>query len=149
MPRFAKVFATILFAVVVAILAGNAFADGSEVTTGQFLVAVAKAHKLDVSDPANAADALRAAGYAIPKVVFDEPLTEGAVVSIAAALRFNLTTQTPDAAFTQTQMNVFLQSFGKEMATQGDPGGISNSNGVDPETKGMKKGHDKSKSEPL
>ncbi len=149
MPQFTKVFATILLAVVVAILTGNAFADGGEVTTGQFLVAVAKAHNFNVSDPANAADSLRAAGYAMPKVAFDKPLTEGVVVSIAAALQLNVTTQEPEAAFSETQVDVFLQSFGQELATRGDQDTRSDSASPEPPIQIRKRTKTKSCSDPL
>ncbi len=147
MQRIPKFLSPILVGVVVLTAGAVAFAAADNVTTGQFLVAVAKAHHLDATDPAAAAGALRAAGYALPEMRYDSTLTEGTVVSIASALGLKVTTQRPQAPFTSVQVDAFLKSFGQQLgvAPNAQPAGSPPFN---PENKGKKKGHTKSRIEP-
>jgi hypothetical protein len=149
MNRIPRLCVSILVAAVVLTAGAAAFAATDNVTTGQFLVAVAKVHHLDAADPAAAAGSLRAAGYALPELRFDNTLTEGSVASIASALGLRVTTQNPQAIFTPSQVDAFLNSFGQELGNRAasDP----TTTASDPLTKGKgkKKGLTKSRSEPL
>lgn len=148
MPRARRTLIPILLAAMVALLAGSAAlaADG-DVSTGQFVVAVAKEAGVSGADPAAAEKALRTAGYALPKLDLDKPLTEGIVVAIASALGLSVTTQHPDAAFGSTRVAAFLGRFGSELGHRA--GSSPTINATDPSTKGKKKGHTKSNPEPL
>lgn len=124
----------------------------SVVTNGQFLVALARARGSAVSDPAQAAESLRAAGYAVPSLPLDRALTEGSVVAIATSLGLNVSTSSPSAPFTSSQVDAFVRSFGAELgATNPAPGGPIQADGSDPlsKGKGLKKGLTKSRTEPL
>ncbi len=147
MQRIPRFCTSIVLAVVVLTAGAVAFAATDNVTTGQFLVAVAKAHHLDAADPAAAAGALRAAGYALPEMRLDSTLTEGTVASVASALGLNVTTQKPQSLFTSAQVDAFIKSFGQELGSRQAPVPAS----TDPlnKGKGKKKGLTKSRTEPL
>ncbi len=149
MHRIPRLLASILVAAVVLTAGAVVFAATDSVTTGQFLVAVAKAQHLDASDPAVAAGSLRAAGYALPEARLDSTLTEGTVAAIATSLGLRVTTQNPRAAFTSSQVDAFLSSFGPELGNR--QGASVTTNSTDPSTrgKGKKKGLTKSRTEPL
>jgi hypothetical protein len=136
-------------ALLVLVLGLSAFA-ASDVTTGQFLIAVAKAKGLAATDAATAVDALRAAGYKVPRVALEQPLTEGAVTAVAVAIGLPVTTKSPDAPFASSQVDAFLAAFDEQIGARRGRNSTqdSDSSGVDPETKGKKKGHHKSSSEP-
>lgn len=136
----------------VALVAAPAFA--SQVTVGQFLVEIAKAKRVAVSDGASAEQSLRAMGIALPSVDLKKGLTESDVTAIASSMGVRVTTTRPDAPFNENQVSSFIQSFGSELAP-GTPGApvMPNSQGGDPGNsgngKGKKKGHNKSASEPI
>ena len=137
-----------VFLAVVALVAGTAAIAGSHpVTTGHFLEEVAKAQRLDAADPTSAASSLRAAGFRLPDVELDRPLTEGSVASIATAMGIRVTTRNPDSPFSWEQMTLFLKSFSRELGASTGDATVS---GTDPLTKGKgkKKGLTKSRSEP-
>jgi hypothetical protein len=148
MPRTSRTLTSIMLAAMVALLAlSAALAGNSDVTTGQFLVAIAKEANVGAADPVAAAEALRSAGYPLPKLDPDKPLTEGTVAVIANALGLRVTTQSPDAAFGSGQVAAFLGTFGRDLGSRA--GSRPDIDGTDPSTKGKKKGHHKSSSEPL
>jgi hypothetical protein len=148
MPRTRRTLTPIVLAAVAAILAGYAaFAGNGDATTGQFLVAIAKEASVNAGDPVTAAQALRSAGYALPNLDLDKQLTEGTVAAIANSLGLNVTTQQPGAAFGSAQVAAFVDTFGRDLGSRaGSQPGIK---GTDPSTKGKKKGHNKSNSEPI
>lgn len=149
MPRIARVNLLLVLLAVAALVAGTtAMAAPRTVSTGQFLVEVAKAQRLDAADPASAANSLRAAGFKLPDVALDKPLTEGMVTSIASALGIRVTTKNPDASFGADQMDNFLKNFSRELSAQAGDTTVA---GSDPLTKGKgkKKGLTKTRSEPL
>jgi hypothetical protein len=148
MPRIARVNLLVALLAVAALVAGtSAIAAPHDVTTGQFLVEIAKAQKLDAADPASASNSLRAAGFRVPDVQLEKPLTEGTVSSIATALGLRITTHNPDATFNNDQMDAFLKSFSRDLGIRT---GETSLTGADPLTKGKgkKKGLTKSRSEP-
>jgi len=149
MHRIPRLCVSILVGAVVLTAGAAAFAANDNVTTGQFLVAVAKVHHLDAADPAAAAGSLRAAGYALPEMRFDSTLTEGSVASIASALGLKVTTQNPQAIFTPSQVDAFLNGFGQELGNRA--GSAPTTAATDPMSKGKgkKKGHTKSRTEPM
>jgi hypothetical protein len=148
MSRTTRNLTPIVLAAVVAMLAGHAaFAGSGDVTTGQFLVAIAKEVNVSAGDPVTAEQALRSAGYTVPNLDLDERLTEGTVAAIANALGLHVTTQQPGAAFGSAQVSAFLDTFGRDLGVRADsqPGIRS----ADPATKGKKKGQHKSQCDPV
>lgn len=88
-----------------------ALAAQTQETVGRFLVDIALLKKLDAPDPASAERSLREAGYTLPSLRLDGPLTEDAVVGIGQALGLNLRTHRAGAPFTDTQASDFLSTF--------------------------------------
>lgn len=136
----------------VALVAAPAFA--SQVTVGQFLVEIAKAKRVAVSDGASAEQSLRSMGIALPSVDLKKGLTESDVTAIASAMGVRVTTTRPDAPFNENQVSSFIQSFGSELSpgspeAPATPNSQGGSPGNSDNGKGKKKGHNKSASEPI
>jgi hypothetical protein len=137
----------------IAAAAVPAFAGG--VTVGRFYTELAKAKHLGAVDAVSAEAGLRAAGYDLPQLTLSKGLTEGDVTAISNVMGLSVTTTHPDSAITETQMNQFLSSFGRELgaATLATGSTSTRSQGGDPGNsgngKGKKKGHNKSPSEPM
>jgi hypothetical protein len=108
---------------------------------------------------------LKAAGVSLPSLDAAKPLTEQDVVAIAKSLGISTTTRAPDAPFNKSRGRSFISAFRSEIGSGGQdatrddiPGngegtgpGNGNGNGppFDPFSKGKKKGHNKSESDPV
>ena len=151
MHRTTRTVTPIVLAAVAAILAGYAaFAGNGDMTTGQFVVAIAREVNVSAGDPVVALDALRSAGCHLPNLELDKPLTEGTVATIANSLGLHVTTQQPDAAFGAAQVAAFVDTFGRDLGARlGSRPDVNGTPGFDPKTKGKKKGHYKSRCEPI
>ena len=143
------------FGVAAAALLGAALFGGvalaKSATVGDFLVEIAKAKSLSASDPVSARAALTSAGVALPPLALDKALTEGDVVQIGGALGVPVTTSSPSTPFDSGQVDGFISTFGKKLASPGDqtqsPADFPNP-GTD-KGRGKKKGHHKSPSDPV
>jgi len=146
------------------VVASVAFAAKDDsATVGWLLREIAIARGLSAPTEAGAARALGAAGVSIPSLDPAKSLTEQDVVAIAKSFGIDVTTRTPDAPFTKARGHAFLAIFGNEIGDgQGAaPHGAGNGNGTgpgngngngppfDPFSKGKKKGHNKSESDPI
>jgi len=132
-----------------ALVVAPSFAAG-EVTVGQFLVEIAKVKNLAASDSISAEGALRASGAALPAIDHGKTLTEGDVAAISSSVGLRVTTRTPGAAFTRSQVDAYLVSFGKELGSQDSS--TRSADNLPPSAskgKGKKKGHFKSPTDPV
>ncbi len=142
------VAAFVALAVCVPVMAANT------VSVGDFVVELARVKGLAASNVAEAMASIESTGVKLPVADFDRTLTQGDVVAIGNAAGLNLSSSTPEAAFTGAQVDAFLVSLAPELgATDGDDStdGAYNDNGADPRTKGKgkKKGLFRSPSEPM
>jgi hypothetical protein len=144
-----KVGAAVVVALLLAVMALPVVA-ASQATVGQFVVELARAKSVNATDARIALDSLRAAGVNLPaNLDLNRRLTEADVAEIARAVGVRVTTNQPDAAFTDEQVDRFFVSFAGEIAgaDSGDEGLAPQGNGkgppFDPSTKGKgkKKGH--------
>ncbi len=117
-----------------------------KVTVGDFLTQIAHVQNLQATDGASAASSLRSAGINLPALDLNAPLTEGTVAQVAGSLGLTVTTSNPQAPFSQTQVDAFVSSFGTQLKVVAP---TPTTNAVDPSTKGKKKGHTKSRSQPI
>lgn len=153
--RLKRLIILVLFALTVS-LAGATHAGSGGYTVGRFLVEIVSAKGPAATSPDQAARTLRAAGYQLPNLPLDAALTEGAVTEIAIALGIKVTTRSPNAQFSGSQVDAFLTTFGPEIRGgcqpqgNGNGNGQGNGNGADPRTKGKgwKKGLYKSHHQP-
>jgi hypothetical protein len=145
MKNVSRIIVMVVFALALAIPAQAAAGD---VTVGQFLVEIAKVKNISAMDGASAAAALRAQGMTLPSLDLGKRLTEGDVAAIAQSAGINVTTTRPANPFTSGQVDQFLSSFASDLGRTKDPGTQNPmAPGFDPETKGKKKGHNKTRSE--
>jgi hypothetical protein len=126
-------------------------AFAGNVTVGRFYTELAQAKRLVSVDAASAEASLRGAGFNLPKLDLGKSLTEGDMTSISTALGLSVTTEKPSQLISDAQLNTFMSSFGSQIgAPTGKLGGAVT---VDPfavnGSKGKKKGHHKSTSEPI
>ena len=124
------------------------------VTVGDFVIELARAKGFAASNAAQAKASIEGTGVTLPVADFGRVLTQGDVVAIGNAAGLDLSSSTPEAAFTGDQVDAFLVSLAPELgATDGDNAtdGAYNDNGADPRTKGKgkKKGLFRSPSEPM
>ena len=124
------------------------------VTVGDFVMELARVKGLSASSAAQAKASIESTGVTLPVADFGRVLTQGDVVAIGNAAGLNLSSSTPEAAFTGDQVDAFLVVLAPELgATDGDNStdGAYNDNGADPRTKGKgkKKGLFRSPSEPM
>lgn len=154
--RTAKRFGVVAAALIVLAAMVPAFAaDGVKV--GEFVVKVAEAKQLPAANTATAERSLRDAGYDLPALDLNGALTERVVVQISRALGINVSTSSPDAVFTTTQVNDFFSVFGQDVGVVNNPGGDDNPQPrgdkpkVDPLTKGKgkKKGLKRTPQDPV
>jgi hypothetical protein len=120
----------------------------AKVTVGDFLTQVAHVKNLPAQDGATAAASLRTAGVDLPAVDLTATLTEGTVAKIANSLGLSVTTSNPTAPFTQAQSDSFVSTFSSLIKTP-TPKLEPMTPGFDPKSKGKKKGHTKSRYEPI
>jgi hypothetical protein len=73
------------------------------------------------------------------------------VAQVAGSLGLTVTTSNPQAPFGQPQVDAFVSSFGDQFGkfAVGAPTVSQNTPTFDPKSKGKKKGHTKSRSEPI
>lgn len=125
----------------------------AEVTVGQFLVEIAKAQSLAATDGATAERSLRDAGFALPQLDLAKGLTEGDVVRIATSAGVRVSSSSPEAPFSQSQVNGFVDTFGSVLGPGDRNPNDPQKNGPprdDPNPgKGKSKGFNKSPSEPI
>ena len=129
-------------AVLVAFAVFTPVAADSRVTVGDFVMELARVKGFTPSSAVDARASVVSAGIAIPVVDLDRTLTQADVVAIGNAAGLELTSSTPEAAFTGDEVSAFLVSFAPELgATDGDNAtdGAYNDNGADPRTKGKGK----------
>ena len=151
------VAATLLFVTPAALAAQDESA-----TVGWLFKEIAAARGLPAPTEAGAAEALRAAGIAVPSLDSSKQLTERDVVAIGQSLGISATTRNPDAPFNKSRGRAFLSAFHDEIGGAGDrqdptdhgngvgPGnGNGNGPPFDPFSKGKKKGHNRSESDPI
>ena len=145
--------------VVMAILALALPTFAADITVGSFLQKLAQSKNLNATDARIAADSLRGIGVRVPADMrLMAPLTEGDVARIARAAGLNVTTNRPDASFTEEQVATFIVAFQAELANAGDGAASTEGNGNGPAfnpyskgkggSKGKKKGHDFTPTEP-
>ena len=125
-------------------------------TVGWLLREIATARGLSAPTEAGAAEVLEAAGITVPSLDPAKQLTDHDVVAIGKSLGISTTTQTPDAPFTKSRARTFLSVFHNEIGgvgddrnvTRGEDEGDEDGPPFDPASKGKKKGHNKSPTDP-
>ena len=117
-----------------------------KVTVGDFLTQIAHVQNLPATDGATAAASLRSAGANLPALDLNSPLTEGTVAQVAGSLGLTVTTSNPRAPFSQAQADAFVSSFSGQF---GKGSAIAPPTVAPMGSKGKKKGHTKSRSEPI
>ncbi len=132
----------------------------SDATVGEFVIRLAKTRNLAATDARIAVDALRGIGVRVPADLnYSKKLTEGDVARLSRSFGLNVTTTSPDNSFTTDQVDSFFATFGVDIGfiteTEGNSTRDHNSNMTfDPYSKGKggskgkKKGHDFTPSEP-
>jgi len=135
-------------------------AFAADATVGGFYTRLAHAKKLNAASPAESEASLRGAGYSLPSLGLDKALTEGDVASIAGVLGLKVTTNHPQSAVNDTQLDSFVTTFDAQLQAGSKTPNPSpyqidgqGTGGTDPgqsgNGKGKKKGHNKSPAEPL
>ena len=133
----------------------------SDATVGEFVIKLAKARNLAATDARVAVDALRGVGVRVPADLnYSKRLTEGDVARLSRVFGLNVTTTTPDNSFTTDQVDRFFATFGVDIGftvgTETGNSGADHASGLafDPYSKGKggskgkKKGHDFTPTEP-
>jgi len=126
-------------AVAVLLAATAAPALAADITVGQFVQELARAKKLNATDPVIAAESLRTVGVRLPADLgFSRRLTEADVVRIARSAGLLVSTTNPEAPFDQEQMDRFFVVFGSELNTtaEAEPPVEPHEPAFDPWTKG-------------
>ena len=149
---------TLLLVVVVFTLPAMA---SNEVTVGSFVQRLAQSKKIDSSSARLAVGALSQAGIQLPPdLELSARLTEGDVARISRALGLAVSTNRPDSGFSGEQVDKFFASFRVELALAPNGGTVNGAHETragaqfDPYvkgkggSKGKKKGHDFTPSEP-
>ncbi|HXV75678.1 MAG TPA: hypothetical protein VD788_05105, partial [Candidatus Polarisedimenticolaceae bacterium] len=92
-------------------------AIAGETTVGRFVEELAKVKNLNATDPAIAADSLRAVGVRLDRGLdLNKRLTESDVAEISRAAGLLVTTSNPDAFFDSGKVDRFFQAFQTELA---------------------------------
>ena len=132
----------------------------SDATVGEFVIQLAKSRNLAATDARVAANALRGIGVRVPADLnYSKKLTEGDVTILARSFGLNVTTTNPDNLFTTDQVDRFFATFGGDIGFTLIGGSDSTKGhtglpGFDPYSKGkggskgLKKGHDFTPTEP-
>jgi hypothetical protein len=136
---------------VIMLAAVAAPALASEATVGRFVQELAKVKNLNATDPAIAADSLRAVGVRLPSgLQYTKRLTEADVADISRSAGLLVTTSNPDAYFGEEKVDRFFQAFAVELTQNAGSGEIitttdTASQPFDPFTKGKSNGNGKGK----
>ena len=152
-----KRFGALTLALLFVVAATPTFA--ADATVGNFVVKLAKARNLAATDARLAADSLRGVGIRVPAGTdFNATLTEGDVARLSRLFGLTVTTTTPSNTFSTEQVDRFFVTFGSDLggsayATNSDDGDddgpafnpYSKGKGG---SKGKKKGHDFTPTEP-
>jgi hypothetical protein len=152
-----KRFGALSIALLLVVAAMPAFA--ADATVGSFVIKLAKARNLAATDARIATDSLRGVGMRLPASLdHSKQLTEGEVARIARMMGINVSTSTPDDSFSSEQVDRFFVSFGSDLggSTVTTNGGDGDDDGpaFNPYSKGKggskgkKKGHDFTPTEP-
>ena len=164
MRRFGLI-GTVAAALLVVAPAALAVQDDAA-TAGWFLREIAIARGLSAPTEGEAAAVLARAGMNVPSLDPAKPLTEQDVVAIGKSFGISATTRSPNAPVTKSRGHAFISAFSDEIGGAGDDHNTTrddngNGNGVgpgngngngppfDPFSKGKKKGHNRSESEPI
>jgi hypothetical protein len=136
----------ILVVALLLVAATPALAAG-EFTVGKFIQELARTKNLNATDARIAVDSLRSVGIRIPEQIrLDQRLTEGDVVEISRAIGLRVSTNNPEAPFTEEQVSNYVQAFSAELGLIGggeeDPPSVRVPD-FDPHSKGKAyaKGH--------
>ena len=90
--------------------------EGS-ITVGEFIQQLAGTKGLTSTDAQTAVQALASLGVPLPEtLVYDDRLTEGAVVRVSRATGLRVTTSWPDRPFDAPQVTRFFLSFREELS---------------------------------
>lgn len=151
MRKANRVAAMAVALILMAAVAAPALA--SEATVGRFVQELAKVKNLNATDPAIAADSLRAVGVRLPSgLLFTKRLTERDVAEISRSAGLVVTTSNPDAYFGEEKVDRFFQAFSVELSLGGSSGALppgetleTSGPGFDPFTKGKSNGNGKGK----
>ena len=149
MRKANRVAAMAVAVIMLAAVAAPALA--SEATVGRFVQELAKVKNLNATDPAIAADSLRAVGVRLPSgLQYSKRLTEADVAEISRSAGLLVTTSNPDAYFGEEKVDRFFQAFSVELTQGASSGEIitttdTASQPFDPFTKGKSNGNGKGK----
>ena len=149
MRKANRVAAMAVAVIMLAAVAAPALA--SEATVGRFVQELAKVKNLNATDPAIAADSLRAVGVRLPSgLQYTKRLTEADVAEISRSAGLLVTTSNPDAYFGEEKVDRFFQAFSVELTQNAGAGEIitttdTASQPFDPFTKGKSNGNGKGK----
>ncbi len=126
--------------VVVGLLAPAMAADS--VTVKDFVVRIADAKELPADSCDGATGSLRQAGFNLPVLDCNSPLTEGDVARISSSIGIRVTTSQPDAAFSSSSMDAFFGAFDDDLSGATGTDTHKEGHGTDPleKGKGKKKG---------
>jgi hypothetical protein len=93
-------------------------ASAADMTVGQFVQDLARAKKLNATDPQVAVDSLTAAGVRLPAGLdLSATLTEGDVTKISRAAGLKVRATDPSATFSAEQAELFFGSFAGDLST--------------------------------
>jgi hypothetical protein len=112
------------------------------VEAGAFFQQIAQSMNLHVEDGADAASALRRAGYDVPVFPSNHRMTEGEVASVLSSLQVPVTTSRPQAPFSASKLSSLLAALGPEFGDRNAPNSKGDAvpiGGADPRTKGKGK----------
>ena len=132
MRKVKRLAAVAVALVLTAALAAPAIAG--DITVGRFIEELAKVKNLNATDPAIAADSLRAVGIRLDRgLQLDKRLTEGDVAEISRAAGLLVTTSNPEAIFDSEKAEKYFAVFQFELsqgslssATECAPGDCTN-----------------------
>jgi hypothetical protein len=107
-----------------------------------FVVRIAHAKQLPAASCDSATGSLRQAGYNLPALDCNSPLTEGNVARISNSVGIRVTTSQPDAAFSASSMDAFFGAFNDDLSGATGTDTHKEGHGTDPleKGKGKKKG---------
>jgi hypothetical protein len=115
MSKVKRLAAVAVALILTAAVAAPAIAGES--TVGRFVEELARVKHLNATDPAIAADSLRAVGVRLDRGLdLNKRLTESDVAEISRAAGLLVTTSNPDAFFGSQKLDQFFQAFQTELA---------------------------------
>jgi hypothetical protein len=151
-----KLVGTLFVAALLVTAAVPTFAAG-DATVGEFVIKLAKTRNLAATDAQVAGNALRGVGVRVPADLnYSKRLTEGDVALLSRSFGLNVTTATPDTLFTADQVDRFFATFDVGITVDEGNTARTHAEGLafNPYakgkggSKGKKKGHDFTPTEP-